>query len=67
MANALKIDGRAFGRGVDEVLQLKPMRRAVNSLVFGSSPSKASEVTRSARVECSVVSVTTRKKHDKAS
>ncbi len=33
MSNVMKIDPRAFSRGVDEVLLLKPVRRAVVSLM----------------------------------
>ena len=37
MSNAIKIDPRAFSRGVDEVLLLKPVRRVVVSMMHGRS------------------------------
>lgn len=33
MSNTVRIDPRAFSRGVDEVLKLKPVRRAMNSFI----------------------------------
>ena len=39
MGNAVKIDPLAFGRGVDEVLLLKPVRRAVHAVVASASSS----------------------------
>lgn len=33
MSNAVKLDQRAFNRGVDEVLLLKPVRRAVYGIL----------------------------------
>ncbi|MBC6429185.1 MAG: hypothetical protein GDA55_08180 [Cellvibrionales bacterium] len=33
MENAVKIDSGAFARGVDEVLQLKPLRRVASKIL----------------------------------
>lgn len=43
MSNAVRIDARAFARGVDEVLLLKPVRRAVHSIVLGRGKPTVSE------------------------
>lgn len=64
MSNAVKIDQRAFARGVDEVLLLKPVRRAVGVMVFGQdkrNPSSSNQ--RSNNSEKTYVVIPNRK-HD---
>lgn len=65
MNNTVRIDAHAFGRGVDEVLQLKPVRRAIGVIIHGHRASKediSSECHR--RRSSSSVTIVREPKHD---
>lgn len=64
MSNTVKIDARAFGRGVDEVLLLKPVRRAVGAIVYGKEKTTAREAGTSTVNNRRGVVVKYRSKHD---
>ena len=64
MSNTVKIDARAFGRGVDEVLLLKPVRRAVGAIVHGKQKTTVSDEGAGVDKRPKGVVVKYRSKHD---
>lgn len=64
MSNTFKIDARAFGRGVDEVLLLKPVRRVVGAIVYGKEKTTVRKTGSSTANNRRGVVVKYRNKHD---
>lgn len=64
MARSVRLDERAFNRGVDEVLRLKPLVRAMKGMVSSGKATTVSRETKSGKfivVEDSPVKASTRR------